>query len=105
MSIWLPRVVNQLRMLAKAISEAKTENVRKVAEKLEDMKFRGVGGGEVRMRKEDHQAFQPIYVGSFGPLKAGEKFDEEGTGWGWRQVGAVDGKDTVLPTTCKMERP
>jgi branched-chain amino acid transport system substrate-binding protein len=105
MSIWLPRVVNQLRMLAKAISEAKSENVRKVAEKLEDMKFPGVSGGEVWMRKEDHQAFQPIYVGSFGPLKAGETFDEEGTGWGWRQVGAVDGKDTVLPTTCKMERP
>ena len=42
---------------------------------------------------------------ALGPLKAGEKFDEEGTGWGWRQVGAVDGKDTVLPTTCKMERP
>jgi branched-chain amino acid transport system substrate-binding protein len=105
MSIWLPRVVNQLRMLATAISEAKSENVRKVAEKLEGMKFPGVSGGEVWMRKEDHQAFQPIYVGSFGPLKAGEKFDEEGTGWGWRQVGAVDGKDTVLPTICKMERP
>jgi len=105
MSIWLPRVVNEMRMLAKAISDAKSEDVRQVAENLEDMRFASVGGGEVWMRKEDHQAFQPIYVGSLGPLKAGDKFDEEGTGWGWRRVGTVDGKDTVVPTTCKMERP
>lgn len=104
MGIWLPRVVNEIGMLARAIKEAKSEEARKVAEKLEDMRYPGIAG-EVWMRKDDHQAFQPIYVGSFGPLKPGEKFDEEGTGWGFRQVGKVEGKDTVMSTTCKMERP
>ena len=42
---------------------------------------------------------------SFGPLDPGAKFDEEGTGWGWKLVGAVKANDTILPTTCKMERP
>jgi branched-chain amino acid transport system substrate-binding protein len=32
-------------------------------------------------------------------------YDEEGTGWGWKLIGKVDAKDTVVPTTCKMNRP
>ena len=57
------------------------------------------------MRKDDHQLYQDIYIGSFGPLDPGAKFDEEGTGWGWKTIGVVKGADTVLPTTCKMDRP
>jgi branched-chain amino acid transport system substrate-binding protein len=46
-----------------------------------------------------------MFISSFGPLDPGAKFDEEGTGWGWRKVGVVQANDTILPTTCKMERP
>jgi branched-chain amino acid transport system substrate-binding protein len=53
----------------------------------------------------DHQLFQNMFIASFGPLDPGAKFDEEGTGWGWKTVGVVKGDDTNLPTTCKMERP
>ena len=38
-------------------------------------------------------------------LPKGAKFDEEKTGWGWTEVAKVAAKDTVVPTTCKMERP
>ena len=48
---------------------------------------------------------QPMYISSFGPLSGDMPYDEEGTGWGWRLAGKVDAKDTVLPTTCKMNRP
>jgi len=46
-----------------------------------------------------------MYIAQLGPLAAGQPFDEEKTGWGWRAVDRIDTADTVLPTTCKMERP
>ena len=55
-----PRVVNQMRMLAKAINEAKSLEAPKIAAKLEGMKFDVHAGGEGFMRKDDHQFFQPM---------------------------------------------
>ena len=104
-SLFYPRAVNEMRMLAKAAAEAKSTDAKAVAEKLEGMKVEVFDGGEGFMRKEDHQFFQPMYISSFGVLDPGAKFDEEGTGWGWKLVGTVKADDTVLPTTCKMERP
>ena len=92
-------------MLAKAAAEAKSTDAKAVAEKLEGMKAQVFDGGDGFMRADDHQFFQPIYISSFGVLDPGAKFDEEGTGWGWKLVGSVKAEDTVLPTTCKMERP
>ncbi len=72
---------------------------------LEGMEFEVFDGGKGIMRKDDHQFFQPIYIASFGELKKKEPFDEEKTGWGWKMVAKIDTAQTVLPTTCKMERP
>jgi branched-chain amino acid transport system substrate-binding protein len=104
-TLFYPRAVNEMRMLAKAASEAKSNDPKAVAEKLEGMKVEVFDGGEGFMRKDDHQFFQPMYISSFGVLDPGAKFDEEGTGWGWKLVGAVKAEDTIVPTTCKMERP
>ncbi len=105
MSILYPRAMNQMRMLAVAVDKAKSTDPIKIGLALEDMKFEVMNGGEGFMRKDDHQFFQPMYLVSFGERTAAEPFDEEGTGWGWRQIAALDAKDTVIPTTCKMERP
>ena len=103
--VFYPRAVNEMRMLAKAVSQAKSDDAKSIAVQLEGMTTEAFDGGEVSMRKDDHQLFQNIYIGSFGPLDPGAKFDEEGTGWGWKLVGEVKGPDTLLPTTCKMDRP
>ncbi len=105
LGLWYPRAVNQMRMFAAAAEKAKSLEPVKVAAALEDMKFEVFNGGEGFMRKDDHQFFQPIYISSFGERTAKEPFDEENTGWGWKLAAKVDTKDTVLPTTCKMERP
>jgi len=105
LGLWYPRAVNEMRMFAKAVTEAKTDEPKAVAAKLEGMKFEVFDGGEGTMRADDHQFFQDMYIASFGPLDPGAKFDEEGTGWGWKEAGKVKAADTVLPTTCKMERP
>lgn len=100
-----PRAVNEIRMLVSAIQQAKSDDSKAIATQLEGMKIEALDGGEAFMRKDDHQMFQNMYIASFGPLDPGAKFDEENTGWGWKVVGTVKAKDTVLPTTCNMDRP
>ena len=104
-SLFYPRAVNEMRMFAAAAEKAKSLEPVKVAAALEDMKFEVFNGGEGFMRKDDHQFFQPIYISSFGERSDNEPFDEEKTGWGWRLVAKIDTAQTVLPTTCKMDRP
>ncbi len=94
-----------MRMFALAAEKAKSLDPVKVAAALEGMEFEVYDGGKGFMRKDDHQFFQPMYIASFGELKNNEPFDEEKTGWGWKGVGKIDAPETVLPTTCKMERP
>jgi branched-chain amino acid transport system substrate-binding protein len=102
--LYRPQAV-EMRMLAKAVAQAKSDDPKAIAAQLEGMRVGAFDGGDATMRKDDHQLFQDIYIGSFGPLDAGAKFDEEGTGWGWKTVATIKAKDTVLPTTCKMQRP
>jgi branched-chain amino acid transport system substrate-binding protein len=103
--LFYPRAVNQMRMLAAAINEAKSLEAPKIAAKLEGMKFEVFDGGEGFMRKDDHQFFQPMYIASFGERSDKEPFDEEKTGWGWRIITRLDAGNTMLPTSCKMDRP
>ena len=104
-SLFYPRAVNEMRMLAVAADKAKSTDPIKVAQALEGMEFEVFDGGKGYMRKDDHQFFQPIYISSFGDRTDKEPFDEEHTGWGWKLVAKVDTPATVVPTTCKMERP
>ena len=94
-----------MRMLAAAADKAKSVDPVKVASALEGMEVEVFDGGKGFMRKEDHQFFQPIYIASFGDRTEKQPFDEEKTGWGWKLVDKINAEDTVLPTTCKMERP
>jgi branched-chain amino acid transport system substrate-binding protein len=94
-----------MRMLATAADKAKSIDPVKVALALEGMEVEVLDGGKGNMRKDDHQFFQPIYISSFGDRSAKEPFDEEHTGWGWKLVARIDTPATVVPTTCKMERP
>jgi branched-chain amino acid transport system substrate-binding protein len=104
-ALFYPRAVNEMRMLAKAVNQAKSDDPKALAAQFEGMTAEGFDGGEITMRKDDHQLFQDMFISSFGPLDPSAKFDEEGTGWGWRKVGVVQANNTILPTICKMERP
>jgi branched-chain amino acid transport system substrate-binding protein len=104
-SLFYPRAVNEMRMLAAAADKAKSTDPVKVALALEGMEFDVFNGGKGVMRKDDHQFFQPIYISSLGERTEKEPFDEEKTGWGWKLVAKIDTPATTLPTTCKMERP
>jgi branched-chain amino acid transport system substrate-binding protein len=104
-SLFYPRAVNEMRMFALAAEKAKSLDPVKVAAALEGMEFEVFNGGKGFMRKDDHQFFQPMYIASLGERTDKEPFDEEHTGWGWKQVAKIDTAQTILPTTCKMDRP
>jgi branched-chain amino acid transport system substrate-binding protein len=104
-SLFYPRAVNEMRMFAAAAEKAKSLDPVKVAAALEGMQVEVFDGGKGVMRKDDHQFFQPMYIASFGERTEKEPFDEEKTGWGWKMVAKIDTDQTMLPTTCKMERP
>jgi len=103
--LFYPRAVNEIRMFVKAAQEANSLDPVKVAAKLEGMKFTVYDGGEGFMRADDHQFFQPMYIAHLGPISKDQPFDEENTGWGWKMMGKIDTQDTIVPTTCKMNRP
>ena len=97
--------IRVVEMLAKAIDQAGTTDPLKVAYALEGMRYQGPGG-ETWMRADDHQLIAPIEIASLVKVgQAGISYDVEGTGYGWKTEVRVEGKDTALPTTCKMNRP
>jgi branched-chain amino acid transport system substrate-binding protein len=104
-TVFYPRAVNEMRMFALAAEKAKSLDPVKVAAALEDMQFDVLNGGQGIMRKDDHQFFQPMYISKLGEPTSKEPFDEEKTGWAWKTVAKIDTAQTMLPTTCKMERP
>ena len=106
MSFYYLRIKTELEMLVKAIDQAKSADPLKVAKALEGMRYKSATG-EVWMRPEDHQLITPLYISVM--TKAGPKLkykhDVNGSGLGYRTVDVIDGKDSVLPTSCKMVRP
>ena len=94
-----------LEMLAKAMEQAKSTDPAKVGKALEGMKI-DEDAGEVSMRADNHQLIQPLFISTYTKVDGKDvKFDVERTGNGFRTDRRIEGKDTVMPTTCKMNRP
>ena len=94
-----------IELLAKAIDQAHSAEPEKVAHTLEGMSY-DYFYGPVQMRADNHQLIQPIFVRSVAKVDGKEvKLDWDHTGMGWKVEHRTEGKDTILPTTCKMERP
>ncbi len=95
-----------VEMLVAAIEKAGTTQAAAVAQALEGMRFRN-GFHEATMRAEDHQLIQPLYVSVMdkaGSGAPGLRFDNEGSGYGFRTVLRLAPEDTALPSTCRMDR-
>ena len=58
------------------------------------------------MRAADHQLIQPLYVSVMRKQSdGGIRFDNEGSGYGFKTELYLPAASTTLPTTCKMQRP
>lgn len=95
---------NAVEMWAKAIDASNSTDPVKVARALEGMRY-DAGTGTMWMRPDDHQLMLPQYAYIFTKAGPGVKHDMENTGFGWRTEGRIEADDSILPHTCKMERP
>lgn len=98
-------IMNAMTMLTMAMEKVKSTDPTKVAPALEGLKIDTITG-EVTMRADNHQAVQPIFISTFSKTNGKDvKFDVERTGFGFKTDARIEAKDTVLPTTCKFQRP
>ena len=98
-----------VEMLVAAMERAGSSDATAVARALEGMAFDGRALGGLHagtMRAADHQFIQPLFVSVMDRLGApGVGVDNEGSGFGFRTVRALDAARTELPHRCTMERP
>ncbi len=98
-------ILAAIDMLTRSMEQTKSTDPTKVALAMETMKVDQVTG-EAYMRPENHQLVQPIFISTFDKANGKDvKFDVERTGFGFKTDARIDAKDTVLPTTCKFQRP
>ncbi|SOY56386.1 putative branched amino acid ABC TRANSPORTER, periplasmic component [Cupriavidus taiwanensis] len=98
------RMQMMVEMLARAITQAGSTDAVKVARALEHMRYVN-DFHEATVRADDHQVLQPLYVSVMERQGGAVRFDNEGSGYGFRTVRKLKAAQTTLPTTCRMERP
>jgi len=98
------RMQMMVEMLARAIERAGSTDAVAVGYALEDMRFTNAFH-EATVRAEDHQVLQPLYVSVMAKQGGDVRFDNEGSGYGFRTIKKLKTAQTTLPTTCRMERP
>ncbi|WP_119155781.1 branched-chain amino acid ABC transporter substrate-binding protein [Caldimonas tepidiphila] len=103
------RMQAMVEVLAAAIEKAGSADPLRVARALEGLRFDGRTLGGVHqgtMRAADHQFIQPLYVSVMQRAGSeGVRFDNEGSGYGFRTVRFLDAAQTEAPHACAMVRP
>ncbi len=93
------------KLLGEAMKKAKSTDPVKVAFALEGMKVQSLNG-EVEMRATDHQIQQAVFISSWQKVDGKSvKYDQEGTGYGWRTEAKLEPYVASQPTSCQMKRP
>ena len=96
---------NEFGMLAKAIDTSGSTDPLRVAYALEDLRIQG-SMGEVWMRADDHQLFEPMYIMTLTPVNGKDvKYGLSGTNIGTRTDARFEISETLVPTRCQMKRP
>jgi branched-chain amino acid transport system substrate-binding protein len=95
---------NAIAMLSEGMAKAKSVDPVKVAQAMSGMKFAGFGG-EVEMRKKDHQLQQALYISEWRKADAKNPYSVENTGFNFQEVKAVPAYVSSTPTSCEMKRP
>ncbi|MFZ6648752.1 branched-chain amino acid ABC transporter substrate-binding protein [Undibacterium sp. TJN25] len=94
-----------INMLAAAIEKAGSTEAAAVAKALEGAQFSN-SFYRAAMRATDHQLIPPLYVSVMQKRDGGSvRFDNEGSGYGFKTERYFDAALTALPTSCKMQRP
>ncbi|GAB5471351.1 MAG: branched-chain amino acid ABC transporter substrate-binding protein [Rhodospirillales bacterium] len=95
------RVKTLMEMLKKAADEAGSTEPMDIAMALRGMEHE-TEVGKVTMRSDNHQLIQPLYLSTFS---ADVPREVEGTGYGFKTNGRIEGPATATDTTCEMKLP
>jgi branched-chain amino acid transport system substrate-binding protein len=95
---------NGLALLAAGMAAAKTTEPVAVAKAMSGIKFQGFGG-ELEMRKTDHQMQQPMYIVEWRKATPQVPYSVENTGFNFQEVKAIPAFVASTPTSCQMKRP
>ena len=98
-------IVRQFELLGAAMAKAKSTDPVKVAFALEGLKLKSAFGGEVEMRKTDHQMQMPLYISVWQKADAKYPYSPENTGMTLAPVAEYAPFVSSTPTSCQMTRP
>ena len=102
------RMQAMIELLVAAMEKAGSADPTAVARALEGLPYDGrtLGGlHQGRMRAADHQFIQPLYVSVMKKAGTpGVRFDNEGSGYGFRTLRFVEAARTEQPSQCHMKR-
>jgi branched-chain amino acid transport system substrate-binding protein len=98
-------IVRQFEFLGAAMAKAKSTDPVKVAFAMEGMKVKSAFGGEVEMRKTDHQLQQTLYITVWQKADAKNPYSPENTGMTLAPVATYEPYVSSTPTSCQMTRP
>ena len=94
-----------LEVLSQAMAQTKSTDPLKVATAMEGMKVKSSFGGEVEMRKSDHQLQQPLYMTVWQKTDSKYPYSPENTGMTLAPVAEYPNYVSSTPTSCQMKRP
>jgi len=98
-------IVRILELMSQAMAQAKSTDPIKVANAMEGMKLKSAFGGEVEMRKSDHQLQQSLYMTVWQKADAKFPYSPENTGMTLAPVAEYPNYVSSTPTSCQMKRP
>ena len=103
------RMHAMIELLVAAMERAKSTEAAPVARAMENLALAGPalqGVHQGTMRGADHQFIQPLVVSEMQRSGTpGTRFDNEGSGYGFRTVLQLTPGETEPPHSCRMERP
>ena len=98
-------IIRMLEAMSRAMAQAKSTDPVKVAYAMEGLRWKSAFGGEVEMRKTDHQLQQPLYISVWQKTDAKNAYSIENTGMTFGQVVEFPNYVSSTPTSCQMKRP
>jgi branched-chain amino acid transport system substrate-binding protein len=98
-------IIRILESLTLAMAQTKSTDPVKVAHAMEGLKWKSEFGGDVEMRKTDHQLQQPLYITVWEKTSAKYPYSVENTGMTFAPVAEYPNYVSSTPTSCQMKRP
>jgi branched-chain amino acid transport system substrate-binding protein len=97
--------VRLYELLGEAMAKAKSTDPVKVAFAMEGLKVKSAAGGDIEMRKSDHQLQEPLWILAWQKADAKYPYSPENTGMTLAPVAEFPPYVSSTPTSCEMKRP